>query len=189
MRFSILTILSCALSISLFSCGSATKTEGEAGADSVTTAETTTTPVETTKTETVVEYSADDANKDGGYFNLSLGTEKSNVKTNFADNGLLVDKDNGLITIMTGNTDTNISIDLKGGTSGEFSIGSNDKRSANVNINLTTTAGTMSSSLKKGTVTITALDETAGTAEGNFTGSTADGKEAKGEFKLNLKKM
>lgn len=188
MRFSFLTILSFTLFISLFSCNSATKTDGETNGDSVSTAETTT-QTETTKTETVVEYSADDANKEGGYFNVSLGTEKSNVKTNFADNGLSMDKDNGVTYIMAGNTENNISIDLKGGTSGEFPIGSDDKRSANVAINLTTTSGNMGGSLTKGTVTITALDEAAGTAAGEFSGSTADGKEAKGEFKLNLKKM
>lgn len=188
MRFSFLTILVCALSISLFSCNSTTKTDGETNADSVNTAETTT-QSETNNTETTVEFSPDDANKEGGFFNVSLGEEKSTVKTNFADNGLSMDKDNGVTYIMAGNTENNISIDLKGGTSGEFPIGSDEKRSANVAINLTTTSGTMGGSLTKGTVIITELDEEAGTAAGEFSGNTADGKEAKGEFKLNLKKM
>ncbi len=188
MRFSFLTILVCALFISLFSCTSTTKTDGETNADSVNTAETTT-QSETSNTETTVEFSPEDANKEGGFFNVSLGEEKSTVKTNFADNGLSMDKDNGVTYIMAGNTENNISIDLKGGTSGEFPIGSDDKRSANVAINLTTTSGTMGGSLTKGTVTITELDEAAGTAAGEFSGNTDDGKEAKGEFKLNLKKM
>ncbi|AFM02798.1 hypothetical protein Fleli_0311 [Bernardetia litoralis DSM 6794] len=188
MRFSFLNSLAFIVLIGLFSCNSSTKDNEETNDDS-TTIENTATSSDNTNTETVVEYSPDDANKEGGYFNVSLGKEKSNVKTNFSDNGLSMDKDNGVTYIMAGNTDTNISIDLKGGTSGEFPIGSEDKRSANVNINLTTTAGTMSSSLTKGTVTITTLDEEAGTAEGEFSGSTVDGKEAKGDFKLNLKKM
>ncbi len=188
MRFSFLTILSCSLAISLFSCNSATKTDGETNADSVTSAETAT-QSETNNTETVVEYSADDSSKDGGYFNVSLGEEKTNIKTNFADNGLSMDKDNGVTYIMAGNTDNNISIDLKGGTSGEFPIGSDDKRSANVAINLTTTSGTMGGSIKTGKVIIKELDETKGTTTGEFSGTMADGKEAKGEFKLNLKKM
>jgi hypothetical protein len=189
MRFSFLNSLAFTLLICLFSCNSSTKDNGETNADSVKTVETTTTSSDKTNPETTVEYSPDDANKEGGFFNVSLGEEKSTVKTNFADNGLSMDKDNGVTYIMAGNTENNISIDLKGGTSGEFSIGSDNKRSANVAINLTTTSGTMGGSLTKGTVTITALDEAAGTAAGEFKGSTADGKEAKGEFKLNLKKM
>ena len=165
MRFSFLTILVCALSISLFSCNSTTKTEGETNADSVNTAETTP-QSETSNTETTVEFSPDDANKEGGFFNVSLGNEKSTVRTNLADNGLSMDKDNGVTYIMAGNTENNLSIDLKGGTSGEFPIGSEDERSANVNITLTTTSGNMSGSLTKGTVTITALDAEAGTAAG-----------------------
>jgi hypothetical protein len=191
MRFSFLNSLAIALLIGLFSCNSSTKNDSEGNADSVTTIENidSSTPTNDTNTETTVEFSPEDDNKEGGFFNVSLGEEKSTVKTNFADNGLSMDKDNGVTYIMAGNTDNNISIDLKGGTSGEFSIGSDDKRSANVAINLTTTSGTMGGSLTKGTVTITALDEAAGTAAGQFSGSTADGKEAKGEFKLNLKKM
>ena len=185
MRFSFLNSLAFTLLICLFSCNSSTKDNGETSADSLKTADTTT----QTTTETNVEYSPDDANKEGGFFNVSLGEEKSTVKTNFADNGLSMDKANGVTYIMAGNTENNISIDLKGGISGEFPIASGDKRSANVAINLTTTSGTMGGSLTKGTVTITTLDDAKGTAEGNFTGTTSDGKEAKGEFKLNLKKM
>ena len=187
MHSSFLNSLSFALLICLFSCNS-TKENVNTNIDSTSTENTT--PIEeSNNTETTVEFSADDANKEGGFFMVSLGEEKSNVKTNFADNGLSMDKDNGVTYIMAGNTENNISIDLKGGTSGEFPIGSDDKRSANVAVNLTTTSGTMGGSLAKGTVTITELDETAGTATGQFSGSTADGKEAKGEFKLNLKKM
>lgn len=189
MRFSFINSLAFTLLIALFSCSSSTKSDGETNADSTNTAETTTKSTETTNAETAVEFSPDDANKEGGFFNVSLGEEKSNVKTNFADNGLSMDKENGVTYIMAGNTDNNISIDLKGGTSGEFPIGSDDKRSANVAINLTTTSGTLGGSLTKGTVKITELDEAKGTATGEFMGSTADGKEAKGEFKLNLKKM
>ncbi len=189
MRFSFLNTLAFTLLICLFSCNSSTKDSGETNGDSTTVENTTSTSAENTNTETTVEFSPDDANKEGGFFNVSLGEEKSTVKTNFADNGLSMDKDNGVTYIMAGNTENNISIDLKGGTSGDFPIGSDEKRSANVAINLTTTSGTMGGSLTKGTVTITALDEAAGTAAGEFSGNTADGKEAKGEFKLNLKKM
>lgn len=190
MRFSFLNSLAVALLIGLFSCNSSKKGNEESNSDSTKTVENTAnTSSDKASTETVVEFSPEDDNKEGGFFNVSLGEEKSTVKTNFADNGLSMDKDNGVTYIMAGNTDNNISIDLKGATSGEFSIGSDDKRSANVAINLTTTSGNMGGSLTKGTVTITALDEAAGTAEGKFSGSTADGKEAKGEFKLNLKKM
>lgn len=170
----------------LFACNS-TKTESETNMDSLATAENN--PTSTENKQTVVEFSPDDANKEGGFFNVSLGTEKSNVKTNFADNGLSMDKDTGVTTIMAGNTDTSIIIALKGGNSGEFPINNDDKHSASVNINLTTTSGTMGATLTQGTVTITELDEEKGTASGEFTGNTADGKEAKGEFKLNLKKM
>lgn len=187
MRFSFLNSLAFTLLICLFSCNSSTTNNGEINGDSTSVENTTST--ENKANETTVEFSAEDANKEGGYFTVSLGEEKSNVKTNFADNGLSMDKDNGVTYIMAGNTENNISIDLKGGTSGEFPIGSDEKRSANVAINLTTTSGTLGGSLTKGTVTITELDETAGTATGEFSGSTADGKEAKGEFKLNLKKM
>jgi hypothetical protein len=190
MRFSLLNSLAITLLISLFSCNSSTQSDSEASADSTATVENTANSSETSaNTETIVEFSPEDADKEGGFFNVSLGEEKSTVKTNFADNGLSMDKENGVTYIMAGNTDNNISIDLKGGTSGEFPIGSNNKRSANVAVNLTTTSGTMGGSLTKGTVTITALDEEAGTAAGEFSGSTADGKKATGEFKLNLKKM
>ncbi|WP_338764976.1 hypothetical protein WAF17_00700 [Bernardetia sp. ABR2-2B] len=190
MRFSFFNILAFILLIGLFSCNSSTKDDNQTVSDSTTAVENTTTNSSSeTGTETTVEYSPEDENKDGGFFNVSLGEEKSTVKTNFADNGLSMDKDNGVTYIMAGNTENNISIDLKGGTSGEFSIGSDEKRSANVAINLTTNSGNMGASVEKGTVTITDLDEAAGTAAGEFKGTTADGKEAKGEFKLNLKKM
>ncbi len=189
MRLSFLSSLTSVVLICLFSCNSV-KDEQETNSDSTLLVENTVDSLSNEKnTETVVEFSPEDADKEGGFFTVSLGAEKSNVKTNFADNGLSIDKDNGVTYIMAGNTDNNISIDLKGGTSGEFPIGSDEKRSANVAINLTTTSGTMGGSLEKGKVTITELDESAGTATGEFEGKTADGKEAKGEFKLNLKKM
>ncbi len=189
MRFSFINSLAFIVCICLFSCNSK-KDNAETDEDSTTTSEiTASSSTEDTGNETVVEFSPEDANKEGGFFNVSLGEEKSNVKTNFSDNGLSMDKDNGVTYIMAGNTNNNISIDLKGGITGEFPIGSDDKRSANVAVNLTTTSGTMGGSLTKGTVTITELDEEAGTATGQFSGTMADGKEAKGEFKLNLKKM
>ncbi|WP_291725987.1 hypothetical protein [Bernardetia sp.] len=190
MRFSFLNSLACTLLICLFSCNSSTKETTQTDADSLTAVESTTSSTtENTSTETTVEFSPEDANKEGGFFNVSLGDAKSSVKTNLADNGLSMDKDNGVTYIMAGNTENNISIDLKGGTSGEFPIGSADERSANVSISLTTTSGSMGASLAKGTVTITELDEEKGTATGSFSGSTDDGKDASGEFKLTLKKM
>ena len=190
MRFSFLNSLAFTLLICLFSCNSSNKDTAQNGTDSLSSVENNTSSnSENTSTETTVEFSPEDANKEGGFFNVSLGDAKSSVKTNLADNGLSIDKDNSLTYIMAGNTENNISIDLKGGTSGEFPIGSDTERYANVNISITTTSGSMGASLATGTVTITELDEEKGTATGNFKGSTTDGKEASGEFKLTLKKM
>lgn len=188
MRFSFLNSLAFTLLICLFSCNSSTKDNTDTNSNSTTTSENTNNSSET-NTETVVEFSPEDANKEGGFFTISFGEEKSNIKTDLADNGLFLDKDSGVTSIMTGNADTSMSIGLKGGTTGEFPINNDENRSATVNINMTTTSGTMGGALTKGTVTITELDKTAGTAAGEFSGNTADGKEVKGEFKLNLKKM
>ncbi len=189
MRFSFLNTLAFTLLICLFSCNSSKKENNESNNDSTVIKDTTSNVVENTQAETTIEFSEEDSNKEGGYFNVSLGEEKLNVKTNFADNGLSMDKNTGVTTIMAGNADTSIIIALKGAISGEFPIKNDNKHSANVDINLTTTSGNINGSLTEGTVNITELDEAAGTATGDFSGKTADGKEAKGEFKLNLKKM
>lgn len=189
MRLSILSLLATSALLAA-ACSSSTSTTNETADSTATAIEQTTEPA--TTTESTATENVDDANRDGGYFSVTLGSEKANIKTKYMDNGLSIDADNNLVYIIAGEAQTgnSISIDLKVERKGDFPIpiSTENKKSANVNINLTTSAGAVSGALTEGTLTITEFDES-GKAVGNFKGKTADGKNVEGEFKLNLKRQ